>query len=146
MGALYLYRRCQRGSTVSITSEQPARVRAQPKHRFDALRTSHIQNASILFLGGGSSYLFVNVSFVRARVIHETERHTRHCIEFGHVADKVHFICSNGGQAHEELGRDVEHGKEYDREVVGHERGSRPVSLEKDFPSAELEERKKDSG
>jgi len=70
-----------------------------------------------------------------------TKQHTRHRIELGHVADKVHLVCRDGGDAHEKLGCDVEHGEEHDREVVGHERGGGPVSVDEDFPSAELEER-----
>ena len=72
-------------------------------------------------------------------VLFTTTEHAHHCIEFGHVAGKVHLICSNSGHAHDELGRDVEHGKEYDREVVSRERSSRLISPEEDFPSAELE-------
>lgn len=62
----------------------------------------------------------------------------RHRIEFGHVGDKVHLVCLDGGHAHDELGGDVENGEEHDREVVGHERGGGPVTLEEDFPGAEL--------
>ena len=40
--------------------------------------------------------------------------------------------------AHGELGNDVKDGKEYDREVVGHEGGGGPAALEEHVPSAEL--------
>jgi hypothetical protein len=67
--------------------------------------------------------------------------YARHRIKFCHVADKVHILWLDDAHTHEELGGDVEHGKEHNREVVGHERGGGPVTLEEHFPSAELERR-----
>jgi hypothetical protein len=67
------------------------------------------------------------------------KRYARHRIEFGHVADKVHLVCTDGAHAHCKPGADVEDREESDREVVGHEHGGRPVTVQEYVPGAELE-------
>jgi hypothetical protein len=64
--------------------------------------------------------------------------YVRHRIKFCHIANKVHIVCTDGTHAHDKLGGHVDYGKEYNREVVGHERGGGPVTLEENFPSTEL--------
>ena len=117
-------------------------VRTCIKQRLVAVRTSHIQNASILFLGRGSSYLFAgSASWAHSPFFTRTTKlYARHRIEFCHIGDKVHIICTDGAHAHDALGDKVDHGEKHDREVVGHERGRGPVTPEEHFPSTELEE------
>ena len=94
-----------------------------------------------LVLGRGVVVSVRVVSVLRTRAVFTTTKlYARHRIEFCHVADKVHILCLDSGHAHDELGADVEHGEEHDREVVGHERDGGPVTREEDFPTAELEE------
>ena len=76
---------------------------------------------------------------MRAHDFTTIRRYTRHCVEFGHVGEKIHLVCLDGVRAHDELGGDVEDGEEYDREVLGHEHAGRPVTLEEHVPGAELE-------
>ena len=63
----------------------------------------------------------------------------RHGIEFRHVGYKVHVVCLDGVYAHDALGGEVEDREEHDREVVGHQGHSGPVTLEEYIPRAELE-------
>lgn len=108
--------------------------------RLGERHTSHIQNASTLFFGGGSSCLF----FWRASYItspkKKGKKDARHGIEFGHITDKVHLVWSDWACPHEEPGENIEDREEHDREVVSHKRGCGPVALEKNWPGAELEE------
>ena len=89
-----------------------------------------------LVLGWGVIVSIRQFNFVALTTV---KRYARHRIEFGHVADKVHLVCPNGAHAHDELGGNVEDGEEYDWEVVGHEHGSRPVTVEEHVPCAKLE-------
>ena len=67
------------------------------------------------------------------------KRYARHRIEIGHVGNKVHLVCLDSVRAHEVLGRKVEDREECNREIVGHKREGRPVTVEEHVPSAELE-------
>ena len=106
-------------------------------------RTSHVQNASNLFLGGGSSLCTSSAQQPNKRI---TPEYARHRIKLGHVGDKVHLVWLDGACARDELGGDVEHGEEHDRQVVGHEGDDGKVAFEEDFPGAELEGRTRVGG
>ena len=101
-------------------------------------RTIHIQIASNLFLGGGSSNLFHTRAQNETTQTGKVKKNARHSIKFSHVSDKVHVFRTDGTHAHDGAGGEVEHGEEHDRQVVGHKGGRAPVAPQEDFPGAKL--------
>ena len=122
---------------LKITSKQMTRVSGTPNwNREKAVRTSHIQNASNLFLGGGSSSLECSIRHQKKE--RKQKKNVRHCVKFGYVSDKVHLAWAHRAYTHDEPCADVKHREQHNWQIVSHKGGRRPVSLEEDLPSAKL--------
>lgn len=96
-----------------------------------------IQTASLQFFGEGSLDLTPR-TVDSSHDENNGGRHTPLSIYIFSPGLEVHFARFHQGYSHQKFRRYIQHRKQHDRQIRRHERCGRPVSFQKDLPSAEL--------